>query len=215
MYMKTKTKILIVVFVVLYIAFIFFMREVNKNESEEYKGLLGKPRRYSVEVDYAEMIKGNEHLLDTFLKLDLQMLKQGDEYHFDDMFWNISPIQVKKLVPYTLLDVSEGMQLGVGYSYYASGQMYDFDGEKVTAFYEFYEDQLKKVQLVILSPKKPDDLFENIVQSLSDICGQEGTIEESDITGLARYQWNAESTTLQVEKTASGITISVGLAEVL
>jgi len=50
---------------------------------------------------------------------------------------------------------------------------------------------------------------------LSDICGQEGTIEESDITGLARYQWNAESTTLQVEKTASGITISVGLAEVL
>lgn len=221
MYMKKKTIIIIVLFAVLYIAFIIFMRRVNSNEAEKYKGLLGKKRKYSVEVDYEKLVAENEDYIlemykDAQLAIDLNMFKQGKEYQFGKIMWNTSVEQVASNVPYSLLEDSDKTQSPAGYTYYISEEEHNLYSQKAGATYEFYEDQLKQVQInfdSIEKKKRAKSVFDTVIKNLCEICGQETEKTEDDTTGYICYQWSAEDTILQVELADSCVVITVRLKE--
>ena len=218
---KKKTIIIIVLFVILYIGFIIFMRRVNSNEGAEYKGLLGKKRRYSVEVDYEQLVKENEdYILEMFresqLAIDLETFKQGKEYSFNKIMWNTSFDQVKENVPYSLLEDSERMQSQAGYAYYISEEKHNLYDQSAGATYVFYEDQLKQVQLnfdTIKKKKKAKSVFDTAIKNLIEICGQETVKTEDDTAGHICYQWDAPNTILRVEVVNTNVIITVGLKE--
>ena len=220
--MKTRTKILIVLlFVVLYTALIIVvMRAENKDGEipDEYKGLFGVRRKYSVEVDYDKVINEYRYLFDTTnkdLTIDLKQFKQGEEYLFDDMFWNITLEQVENIVPYSLIEDPSRIHLPEGYAYYVSEDKHELYDQTAAATYEFYEDQLKMVQLTF-SPKEKDaqKFFDNIIETLTEIYGQESERVVNDTNVSVGYRWNGENTMLQVDRIDSRVILSVGLAEV-
>ena len=219
--MKKKTIIIIVLFVLLYIAFIIFMRRVNSDEAEEYKGLMGKKRKYSVEVDYEKLVEENKDYIlemykDAQLAVDLKMFKQGKEYLFGKIMWNTSVEQVASNVPYSLLEAPDRTQSSTGYTYYISEEEHNLYGQKAAATYEFYEDQLKQVQInfdSIEKKKRAKSVFDTIIENLCEICGQETEKTKDDARGYICYQWNAEDTILQVEWDDSCVVITVRLKE--
>ena len=76
---------------------------------------------------------------------------------------------------------------------------------------------MKMVQLTFApegKKKKVEALFESIVETLIDICGQESVKTEDDATGHVGYQWKGDNTMLQVDMIDSRVVISVGLIEV-
>ncbi len=205
--MKKKTIIIIVLFVLLYIAFIIFMRRVNSDEAEEYKGLMGKRRKYSVEVDYEKLVEENaDYILEMYkdaqLAIDLEMFKQGKEYQFGKIMWNTSVEQVASNVPYSLLEASDKTQSSAGYTYYISEEEHNLYSQKASATYEFYEDQLKQVQLnfdSIEKKKRAKSVFDTVIENLCEICGQETEKTKDDTRGLSvingvpkipSFRWN-------------------------
>lgn len=220
--MKTRTKILIVLlFVVLYTALIIVVMRAESRDGEipdEHKGLFGLRRKYSVEVDYDKVINDYKYLFDTTsedLTIDLKLFKQGEEYYFGDMFWDITLEQVEKIVPYSLIKDPSRIHLPEGYAYYVSEDKHELYGQTAAATYEFYEGQLKMVQLSFLTEgKKTKKFFDNIIETLTGVYGQENEKTEKDSGVTVGYKWNGKSTMLQVDKMDSSVIISVGLVEV-
>lgn len=216
---KKKTIIIIVLFVLLYVGFIIFMRKVNSNEGAEYKGLLGKKRTYSVEIDYEMLVKENEdYILEMFresqLAIDLEAFKQGKEYSFDKIIWNTSLEDVKGNAPYSLVEDSDRIPSITGYTYYISEDKHTLYDQYAVATYVFYDDQLKQVQLnfdSIEKEKRAKNVFDTAVKNLIEICGQETVKTEDDTVGQASYQWDAKNTILRVELVNTNVIITVGL----
>ena len=148
---------------------------------------------------------------DAELKIDLKMFKSGDEFRFDDMFWDITVEQVKNLVPYSLLEEPDKPQSFEDYTYYVSEDNYNLYGQTATATFKFLEDQLKEVELDFSSAKKPKALYDSIVEALVDICGDEGELFQNETTGLAGCKWEVGNTMLQVNTDGSQVVISVEL----
>ena len=247
--MKTKTKIIIALFVVSFVGLMFVVKTAERNGSDiigqSYRilGITQREKLHDLKAagegnsiydenayassdktdqlieDYVESVKdifkGNEHLLeavdDAELKIDLKMFKSGDEFRFDDMFWDITVEQVKNLVPYSLLEEPDKPQSFEDYTYYVSEDNYNLYGQTATATFKFLEDQLKEVELDFSSAKKPKALYDSIVEALVDICGDEGELFQNETTGLAGCKWEVGNTMLQVNTDGSQVVISVEL----
>lgn len=220
--MKTRSKILIVLlFVVLYIALIIVVARAEKNDSEipdKYKGLFGERRKYSVEVDYDKVINEYRDLFDTTdkdLTVDLKKFKRSEEYYFGDLFWNITLEQVADIVPYSLLEDPSRIHLPKSYAYYVSEEKHELYGHTAIATYEFYADQLKMVQLTFQTKEKgTEKLFDDIIETLAAIYGVQNEKTENDSGGAVGYKWNGKSTILQVDRMDSRVILSVGLVDV-
>ena len=252
--MKTKTKIVIGLWVVLFMALMIGVKtaEHNGNDLFEKAGkvstivrknrlrdkiaagegdVLIDENKYTVSeeekqlitehvAEVKEIFKGHEHLLDSpddlDLTIDLKMFKDGKEYRFEKLLWNITYEQVQNAMPYSLLEDTARTQLPEDYAYYVSEYKHDLYGQTAIVTFEFYEDQLKSVQLTF-SPegkkKKVEALFESISEAFIDICGQESVKTEDDATGHVGYQWQGENTLLQVDMIESRVIISVGVNE--
>ena len=206
--------------------------EVDKRRRYADDGLVydenapsGDDQRAQYAAEYIDSLKDifdkNKHLLesgdDVDLALDLKMFKQGDEYHFGDMFWNISFEQVANGVEYALLEDPDRTSDSDGYTYYVSAGKYVLYGQTATSTFGFHEDQLKTVQLNFIpdGKKKVQAFYDSVVETLIDICGHESVKEESGTTEHVSHQWEAEGTMLQVELIDSSVVIFVGLMEVL
>ena len=219
--MRTRTKILIVLlFLVVYaVLIIVVIKAENKDGeiSDEYKGLFGLRRRYSIEVDYDEVINEYKHLFNTKnedISVDLRKLKQGEEYYFAEMFWNITLEQVKGIVPYDLIEDTSAIHLPEGFAYYVSEDKHELFGQTATATYEFYKDQLKMVQITFATDEKMlKKLFDSIVETFTEVYGQESKREGNDTNVPIKFIWSGKSTMLQVDMIASRVIITVGLVE--
>lgn len=162
----------------------------------------------------------NKHLLDSGddvdVSIDLNMFKLGDEYHFGDLFWNITFEQVENGLEDFLLEDPDRTPTSDGYVYYVSRSKYDLYGKKATAVFGFYDDQLKSVQLNFTSDekkKKVEKFFDSTVETLVDIHGRESIMTEDDTTGQVAYQWKTDNTMLEVYMVDSCVSISVGIIE--
>ena len=62
--------------------------------------------------------------------------------------------------------------------------------------------------------KKTKKFFDNIIETLTGVYGQENEKTEKDSGVTVGYKWNGKSTMLQVDKMDSSVIISVGLVEV-
>ena len=192
------------------------VEEINDSLSDEEKQLISE---HVAKVK--EIFKGHEYLLDSpeelELTIDLKNFKDGKEYRFEQLLWNISFDQVQNALPYSLLEYTDGAQVSEGYTYYVAEYKHDLYGQTAAVTFEFYEDQLKMVQITF-SPegkkKKVENFFEGIVETLTDNCGQESVKEEDDTAGYVSYLWLGENSMLQVERVDSRVTIIVGSIEV-
>ena len=162
----------------------------------------------------------NMHLLesgdDEDVLLDLKMFKQGEEYHFADLFWNITFEQVEKGLEDYLLEDPGITPASDGYMYYFSRRKYVLYDQPATTTFEFYDDQLKRVQLAFTpdeKPKKVKSFFKKTANKLIDIYGKEYVKEENDTIDYVSYLWNGEETMLQIELIDSGVVISLGVKE--
>ena len=213
MYMKKKTKIIIVLCVLLYLALILVTKSAERRRQEEIERLYasGTDTRQEYINRMNEIIEANKHLLDH--PMELNMFKQGEEYQFGEIPWNTTLEQVEKRVGYSLLDGSSGIQVPSGYVNYVSCDRYKLYGQFAFAHFAFSEDQLKMVQLDFSTSKKPKALFDSAVELLIDICGEESECIKDKTTGAVIYVWQAPTTILQISIDDSGVIIKVGLEE--
>ncbi|MBE5892447.1 MAG: hypothetical protein E7286_03600 [Lachnospiraceae bacterium] len=211
--MEKKTKIIIVLCVLLYLGLIFVTKTAERRRQEEIEQIYaqGGDLRQEQIKNIKELLEDNKHLLDH--PMELNMFKQNDEYGFGDMPWDVSFEQVQKRVPYSLLDDSSGVQIPAGYENYVSEDRYKLYGQFAFANFAFHEDQLKMVQLDFATSKKPQALFDSAVELLIDICGEESECIKDEMTGGITYKWHAETTMLQVSYYDSCVVIGVGLKE--
>ena len=255
--MKTKTKIVIGLWVVLFIALMIGVKTAERNgnnfiekavkvknveqqnrlhaqiagangdvrsDIDDDKHTLSEEEKQLITEHVAEVkeiFKGHEHLLDSpddlDLTIDLKKFKDGNEYRYEKLLWNITFGQVQDALPYSLLEDTARTQAPEGYAYYISEYKHNLYGQTAAATFEFYEDQLKMVQLNFApegKKKKVEAFFEGVVETLIDICGKESVKTEDDATGHVGYQWKGENTMLQVDMVDSCVVISVGLSEV-
>ena len=148
--------------------------------------------------------------------LDLKMFKQGEEYHFADLFWNITFEQVEKGLEDYLLEDPGITPASDGYMYYFSRRKYVLYDQPATTTFEFYDDQLKRVQLAFTpgeKPRKVKSFLKKTANKLIDIYGKEYVKEENDTIDYVSYLWNGEETMLQIELIDSGVVISLGVKE--
>ena len=247
--MKTKTKIFIALFCVLFVGLIIVVKTAERSGSgiiEQSYNMLAASQKEQLRnhnaaaegnavyeenvqsgsgetnqaiADYVESVKeifkGNEHLLDSAddadLAIDLKMFKQGEEYRFGDMFWNITFEQVSNIVPYSLLEDPDRMQTSEGYTYYVSEDKYTLYGQMATASFEFEEDHLKAVSLTFEPAKKTEALYDSVVEALTDICGKDSEQFKNKATGYDGYKWESGNTMLQVSTDGIHVVITVGL----
>lgn len=213
MYMQKKTKIIIVLCVLAYLALIFVTKTAERRRQEEIEQLYaqGSDTRQEYINNINEIIEANKHLLDH--PMELNMFLQEDEYQFGEMPWNISFEQVEKRVPYSLLENSSGIKVPEGYDNYVSKDRYKLYGQFAFANFSFFEDQLKMVQLDFATSKKPKALFDSAVELLIDICGEESERIENEATGAIEYKWQTETTILKISYYDYRVVMSVGLTE--
>ncbi len=69
-----------------------------------------------------------------------------------------------------------------------SEDKHDLYDQTATATFEFYEDQLKMVQLDFDSAKKPKVLYKSIVKALIDIYGEESEQFENENIDVIGYK---------------------------
>ena len=213
MYMKKKTKIIIVLCVLLYLALILVTKSAERRRQEEIERLYasGTDTRQEYINRMNEIIEANKHLLDH--PMELNMFKQGEEYQFGEIPWNVPFEQVEKRVEYSLLDASVESPISSGYTNYVSKDRYKLYGQFAFAYYSFSEEQLKMVQLDFSTSKKPKALFDSAVELLIDICGEESECIKDQTTGAVTYIWQAPTSMLQISYDDAGVIIKVGLVE--
>lgn len=211
-------------------------REIDKQEGAMRRGIAEGNVAYEessnnvealeaqAKAEYINSLKDifdkNKHLLDsgenTDVSIDLKKFKQGDEYHFDDLFWNITFEQVENGLEVFLLEDPNKTLTSDGYTYYDSNSKYVLYGKEATATFGFYDDQLKSVQLNFTpgeKQKRVQAFFESIVETLVDIYGKESAKTEDNTAGQVAYQWKADDTMLEVRMANSYVNIWVGMIE--
>lgn len=248
--MRTKTKIIIMLFVVLYIGLIVVTRLTGRDGSDtienankmlkieqeqlrerkeaaegnvvyEENSQTASDEKEQLVAEYIEknkdLFENKEHLFgtedDVDLTIDLKMFKQGEEFRFYEMFWDITAEQVENILSYSLLEKTSVAHMSRDYTYYISEEKHHLYGETANAIFAFAEEQLKYVQMDFDSAKKPKALFASIVEALIDIYGEEYKEFEQDATSNSGYKWEAKNTVLQISTDGSCVTISVGITD--
>ena len=171
-------------------------------------------------AEVKEIFKGHEYLLESSeeldLTIDLKKIKDGKEYRFEKLLWDISFEKVQDALPYSLLEDTSKTQTQDGYSYYISEYKHTLYRQTAVVSFEFYEDKLKMVKFTFApegKKRKVETFFEGIVDTLVDVCGHESVKVEDDTDGYVGYQWNGDNTVLQVNMVDAYVIISVGILE--
>lgn len=213
MYMQKKTKIIIVLGILAYLALILVTKTAERRRAEEIEQLYaqGSDVRQEQINTIKEILEDNEHLLDH--PMELNMFKHGEEYQFGEMPWNITTENVEKRGPHTLLENTSGIPVPAGYENYVSKYGYKLYGQISNANFSFQEDQLKMLQLDFATSKRPKALFDSAVELLIDIYGEESECVKDKTTNVVSYKWQGETTALQISYFDSRVVIGVGVTE--
>ena len=167
-----------------------------------------------------ELFKGHEFLLepddDLDLSIDLKKLRDGKEYRYEQLLWNISLEKVQNVLPYSLVKDTTKTLVQDGYSYYISEYKHPLYNQTAAVTFAFYEDQLKVVSLDFVPEGKVRTIekwYKGVIKKLCDVCGEEKVKTEDETTGYEGYQWSGDNSMLQVERIDSHVIISVGIRE--
>ena len=132
--------------------------------------------------------------------LTLEQLKQGEEYQFDEITWNISAKEVSSLLPYYLLKDTQKTPVPTNITYYKSRNYYVLDGQSATASFEFHSDELKILKFDFHLDENYEEWFEKQVAGLTQLYGPESDKMEnvSEQFNSVGYKWQNDNTTLQI-----------------
>ena len=113
----------------------------------------------------AENISDNE--------LKVSDFKQNGKYQFCGIPWGASLEEVKKMVPYSLIEDPGRPSTEDGIAFYISEGKHVLKEKSTTAVYELKNDRLIGVQLVFMSVENAIEIFEPIIVEASDLFGVE------------------------------------------
>lgn len=129
----------------------------------------------------------------------LDELRTDGEYRFGGLEWGASFQDVRKVLPYKLLENQMGENED-GFATYNADVSFELGGSHATAVYEFQDDGLTMVKFSFHLGEDYEEWFEAQVQELTKLYGQETDRMEnaSDRFTSKGCRWDTEDTSLQI-----------------